>query len=123
MSVTRIVVAGAAGRMGRALLRAVADDGECSLVGALEAAGHPDLHADAGELAGLGPRGIPLSHDAGAVLASADALIDFTTPAVSVALAALATKRCVAHVIGTTGFSFEDEARIRFAARDIPIVK
>lgn len=123
MGVTRIVVAGAAGRMGRTLLRAVMEDAGCCLVGALEAPDHPELQSDAGELAGLGPKGIAVSHDAAAALGAADAVIDFTTPAVSVALATLAAKQRVAHVIGTTGFSFEDEARIRFAARDIPIVK
>jgi 4-hydroxy-tetrahydrodipicolinate reductase len=123
MNGIRIVVAGAAGRMGRTLVRAVLEDGAFSLAGALEAPAHPDLGTDAGRMVHLPPADIPVAEDARAALAGADALIDFTTPSVSVALAALSAQARIAHVIGTTGFSTAEEERIRVVAREAVIVK
>ena len=123
MSALRIVIAGAGGRMGRTLIRAVSQTTDGVVAGALEAKGHPDLGADAGVLAGLPANGVPLTDDALPLLANTDALIDFTIPKVSVELAALAAQARIVHVIGTTGFSEDDEAKIRAAARHATIVK
>jgi 4-hydroxy-tetrahydrodipicolinate reductase len=123
MGALRIVIAGAGGRMGRTLVRAVSETADCAVAGALEAHGHPDLGADAGVLAGLPASGVPLTDDALPLLANADALIDFTIPKVSVELAALSAQARIVHVIGTTGFSDDDDARIRAAARHATIVK
>jgi 4-hydroxy-tetrahydrodipicolinate reductase len=123
MNVVRTVVAGAAGRMGRSLVLAVLSDDQCHLVGALEAPGHPQIGADAGIVAGAKATDVLISHDARAVLAGADALIDFSVPAVSVGLAVLSAEMDIAHVIGTTGFSSEDEAQICAAAEKTVIVK
>lgn len=57
------------------------------------------------------------------LIAKAEALIDFTTPKNSVELAALAAQARIVHVIGTTGFSADDETRIRAAARHAVIIK
>lgn len=123
MSDIRIVVAGAAGRMGLTLIRTISDTEGCVVSGALEAAGNPDLGQDAGTLAGLKPLGIALTDDPLPLLAKADALVDFTTPKVSVTLAALAAQARIVHVIGTTGCSSDDDAKIRAAARHAVIVK
>jgi 4-hydroxy-tetrahydrodipicolinate reductase len=123
MSAVRIVIAGAAGRMGRTLARAVLEDGQCLLVGALEAPGHPELGTNAAARAGGGAARVMISDDAHAALAQADAVIDFTIPAVSVALAALTAKLRKPHVIGTTGFSPDDEEKIRALACQTAIVK
>ena len=123
MSVVRVVIAGAAGRMGRTLVRAVLEDPQCLLAGALEAPGHPELSTDAAGRADGGAGGVMISDDAHTALAAADALIDFTIPRVSVALAALAATLRRAHVIGTTGFSQDDEEKIRASARETAIVK
>ncbi|MGH6869994.1 MAG: 4-hydroxy-tetrahydrodipicolinate reductase [Rhizomicrobium sp.] len=96
----KTVVAGAAGRMGRALVRAIAADASFTLTAALT------RHDD------------PL-----AAIAAAQALLDFTTPANSVALAALAAQARIVHVIGTTGFSDDDDTKIRAAARHAVIIK
>jgi 4-hydroxy-tetrahydrodipicolinate reductase len=109
--------------MGRALVRAVLADSACTLSGALEAGGHPELGNDAGTLAGLGSAGIALSDDARRTLAAADALIDFTAPAVSVSFAELAADARIVHVLGTTGFSAADEAAIADSAKHATIVK
>ena len=123
MSDVRIVVAGASGRMGRALVRVVAETKDCVLSGALEAKGHPDLGQDAGALAGLKPLGVLLTDDPAAVMAKANAVVDFTAPRVSVMLAALAAETGAVHVVGTTGCSPEDDAKIADAARRTVVVK
>ena len=123
MSAVRIVVAGAGGRMGRTVVRAIAEAADCVLAGALEAKGHPDLGADAGTLAGLPAAAIALTDDALPLVAHADAVIDFTIPKVSIELAALAAQARITHIIGTTGFSAGDDAKIRAAARHAVIVK
>lgn len=119
----RTVVAGAAGRMGRTLVRAILEDSAFALVGALEASAHVALGGDAGRLAGLADAEILLSDDTRSVLTAANALIDFTTPTVSVSLASLCAQSGVAHIIGTTGFSAEQESAISAAARASVIVK
>ncbi len=119
----KTVIAGAAGRMGQTLIRAIAANKDFTLTGALARAGHPDLGNDAGVIAGLAPLGVALSDDALPPIADAQALIDFTTPALSVELAGLAAQARLVHVIGTTGFSAEDEAKIRMASNHAVIVK
>ncbi len=109
--------------MGHQLLRAISDMGGLVVHGALEAPGHPDLGQDAGVQAGLRPLGIALTDDPLPLLAHADALIDFTVPRVSVALADLAAQARIVDVIGTTGCTAEDDAKIRAAARHAVIVK
>ena len=123
MSTIRIAIAGASGRMGRVLIRAVAEATDMDLAFALERTGHPDLGTDAGMLAGLGAANVTLTDDPLAALAKADAVLDFTTPAASVELAGLAAQARIVHVIGTTGFSDSDLAHLLAAARHAVIVK
>src|SRR6188768_3960138 len=103
MSDMRLVIAGAGGRMGRTLVRAVSDMGGMVVAAALEPPGSPYLGQDAGVLAGLPASGVAVSDDAKAAIAAADGVIDFTVPAATVALAELAAARGLVHVIGTTG--------------------
>jgi len=123
MTDIRIVVAGAAGRMGHALVRAIHETKGVALSGALGAKGRPYLGEDAGVLAGLAPAHVLVTDDPLPLLAQAQALIDFTTPKVSVELAALAAQARIVHVVGTTGFSADDEAKIHAASRHAVIVK
>jgi 4-hydroxy-tetrahydrodipicolinate reductase len=123
MADLNIVVAGASGRMGRTLVREIAQASGMHLSGALEAEGHPDLGRDAGQLAGLAPNGIKLTADPLPLIAEAQAVIDFTRPMVSVMLADLAAQARIVHVIGTTGFSADDEMRVKAAARHAVIMK
>ena len=81
MTAMRLVVAGAGGRMGRTLVKAIADNKDFALAGALEDARSPLIGWDAGVLAGLPENGVKLAGDAGALLAQADGIIDFTAPA------------------------------------------
>jgi 4-hydroxy-tetrahydrodipicolinate reductase len=123
MSIVRLAVAGAAGRMGKALIRSIVDTKGAILTGALDAQGNPDIGKDAGLLAGLSPLNVRLSDDAAAVLAVSDVLIDFTKPKVSVELAALCAEKGIAQVIGTTGCGPDDETAIAAAAGKIAILK
>jgi 4-hydroxy-tetrahydrodipicolinate reductase len=123
MADMRVIVAGAGGRMGRTLVKAVAESKGLVLAGALENAGSPLIGQDAGALAGLGDNGIKLAADAGPLMDKADAVIDFTAPAATVAFAALAAKAGKVHVIGTTGLGAADEAKIKDAAKSAVIVK
>ncbi len=110
--------------MGAANLRATVATAGVELVSAFDRPGGPATGRDAGEQAGLSPLGITISDDAAAALAQADAVIDFTTPASSVALADLAAARGLVHIIGTTGCSAADDAAIAdAAARGARIVK
>jgi 4-hydroxy-tetrahydrodipicolinate reductase len=119
----RVAIAGAAGRMGRTLIRIVAETPGLELKGGLEAKGSPHVGADLGSLAGLGAKGAKVSDDAEHVLASVDGILDFTTPAATAALAPLSAKAGIVHVIGTTGLTFEHDAAIKAAARKARIVK
>jgi 4-hydroxy-tetrahydrodipicolinate reductase len=123
MADVRLVIAGAAGRMGLSLVHAVHETRGFALAGALERKGAPQLGEDAGELAGLKPAGVKIASDPRALLGKADAIVDFTVPASTVALAKLAAEAGIAHVIGTTGLSADDEKAIAAAARRTVIVK
>jgi 4-hydroxy-tetrahydrodipicolinate reductase len=115
----KIVVAGAGGRMGRTLIDAVNAAPDLTLHGALEASGAALVGQPAPASAGAPP--VIVSDDPGTI-AGADALIDFTRPAGTLAHLAACVRQNVPIVIGTTGFSDEEKARIDAAATRIPIV-
>ncbi len=119
----RLVIAGAGGRMGRTLIHAIAATKGVMLAGAIEAADTAVIGRDAGELAGLGANGVKVGSDAAPLLNAVDGLIEFTSPAVTLALAELTAAAGVVHVIGTTGHSAEQEAIIAQAASRARIVK
>ena len=119
----RLVIAGAGGRMGRTLLRAVHEVPGFALAGAVDRQGAAEIGADTGTLAGLPPSGIKVTSDASPLVGQADAIIDFTSPDSSIALAGLAAGAGIVHVIGTTGMSEEDDAKLEAAARQATIVK
>ena len=119
----KLVVVGASGRMGQALIRIIHETDGAVLHAAVERPGSPALGRDAGELAGVGPLGVAVSDDPLKAFLEADGVIDFTAPAASVEFAALAAQARIVHVIGTTGCSSEDEAKFEAAARHARIVK
>src|SRR5690606_36385962 len=118
-----LVVVGAGGRMGQTLVRTIHEMEGVKLAGAVERAGSQVLGRDAGEVAGLGPLGIVITDDPLAAFAQADGVLDFTAPAASVEFAGYAAQARIVHIIGTTGFSAQDEAKIAAAARHATIVK
>lgn len=112
----KLVVLGAAGRMGRTLVKVICDTEGASLHAALERDGSPALGSDAGMLAGIGELGVAVTGDIDAALDGADGVVDFTAPAVSVAIARRAAEKGLVHVIGTTGFETEADTAILAAA-------
>ena len=121
MSDMRLIIAGAGGRMGRTLVKAIAETKGLALAGALEDARSPLLGQDSGVLAGLPANGIAIVADAKPLFAKSDGVIDFTVPQASVALAALAGGKV--HVLGTTGLTADDDAKIEAAAKTAVVVK
>ena len=113
MADMRLIVAGAGGRMGRALTRVISETSGAVLAGALEAPGSELLGKDAGILAGLPENGVKLSADLWALSANADGILDFTVPAATIANVAIAAERKLVHVVGTTGLSGSDMAVIK----------
>jgi 4-hydroxy-tetrahydrodipicolinate reductase len=129
MAALKVVVAGAGGRMGAANIRAVTALGGLALHGAVANTAGMTLHAavdrpgtaaigqDAGLYAGIAALGVKITDDMDAALIGADAIIDFTAPGASVALAHKAATLGLVHIIGTTGCSEADDAAIAEAGR------
>lgn len=123
MSDMRLIVAGAGGRMGRTLVRAIAETPGLVLAGATEDEGSPFLGQDSGVLAGLPPNRVNVISEVRPGTMAADGIVDFTVPAATVRLAALAAETGLVHIIGTTGTSAEDDAKIAEAAKKTAIMK
>lgn len=117
----RVVVAGSAGRMGRALVEAIAQSGDMRLHGALERSESPYVGQDAGGLVGT-PLGVAIGSDLDTVLRGADALIDFTRPEGTMRHLEACRRHGVRMVVGTTGFDAGQKKAISSAAAQLPIV-
>ena len=117
----KIGIIGAAGRMGKNLITALASHSGAKLTAAVEYSAHPDINKDAAALAGLKPAGVPLTDDPEAAAAVSDVLIDFSSlenvkPVVSAAVAG----KC-GLVIGTTGLGAQETEILRNASASIPV--
>jgi len=118
-----IVITGGSGRMGQMLTQTVLASDKCHLVGVLEQPGHDWIGQDVGAMIGGQPVGVNVTDDAVEVFAKAQAVIDFTAPAATVAFAGLAAQARAVHVIGTTGLSEDDLKAINAASRHAVIVR
>lgn len=107
-----LVVCGAAGRMGRAIIEQIVQNPEARLSAAVEGSGHPALGRDAGELAGTGPLGVPITEELAAVLNPEVIVLDFTSASASVDHLRRAVAAGAGIVIGSTGFTAEQERTI-----------
>src|ERR1700728_4230618 len=123
MSEMRLIVAGAGGRMGRALTRVISQTPGAIVTGALEAPGSELLGMDAGVLAGLPANGVALSADLWSLTKEADGILDFTVPGATIANVAIAAERGLVHIIGTTGLSGSDDAVIKSVTSRAIVVK
>ncbi len=119
---TRIGIVGCAGRMGQMLMRETLEGEGVSLAGGSEWSGSAALGRDIGELLGRGPLGQVVGGDARALFEASDVIIDFTTPAATLEHVALAAALGKPLVIGTTGLTPEQSARIDAAARSAAMV-
>jgi 4-hydroxy-tetrahydrodipicolinate reductase len=119
---TKVIVAGAAGRMGSRLVALIKDSPALTLAGAIEGKGHHALGQDAGEAAGAGRIGVPITNDLTALLTRGEVVIDFSSPeATLVHLRAVAEQRR-AMVIGTTGFNAAELDELKSLAKQVPCV-
>ncbi|MBB3442502.1 4-hydroxy-tetrahydrodipicolinate reductase [Rhizobium sp. BK379] len=119
----KLVVVGAAGRMGQTLIRLIHSIDGVTLHAAVERPGSPFIGKDAGEISGLGPNGIIIGDDPLAAFLHAEGVLDFTSPAGSIEFSGLAAQARIVHVVGTTGCSQEDDAKIAAASRHARVVK
>lgn len=118
-----VVVTGVSGRMGQMLVREIMASDKLRLVAGLEREGHDWIGRDLGEAMGGVATDVPVMGDALEAFAMAQAVIDFTAPAATVAFAELAAQARAVHVIGTTGMSDDDLAKLKAAARHAVIVR
>ncbi|MEH6690786.1 MAG: 4-hydroxy-tetrahydrodipicolinate reductase [Pseudorhizobium pelagicum] len=119
----KLVVVGAGGRMGQTLIRVIQETDGAMLHAAIEREGSPFIGKDAGELAGVGTIGVPVTADPLQAFVDAEGVLDFTSPAATVEFAGLAAQARIVHVIGTTGCSPSDDQKIEAASRHACIIK
>ena len=114
-----MALTGVSGRMGQMLVETIMASPAARLIGALERPGHDWIGCDLGEAMGGATLGVKVSDDPLEVISQAHGVLDFTTPSATVTFAALAAQaRCV-HVIGTTGMTENDLAKIKFKSGPI----
>lgn len=121
---TKVVILGAAGRMGKTLIRFILEGkvAGLELAGAIDLWDVPDLGKDAGLAAGTREAGVTISTDLAAVAPGADVLIDFTSHFGTAGNAERVAGWGTAWVIGTTGLGDTDRAEVKKAAQKIPVV-
>lgn len=119
----KIIITGATGRMGQALLLETLRHPACQLVGAIVRPNHPLENQDISTLIGLPhPTQVSITSDLERLLPEADAIIDFSSPEYSLYTAELAAKHHSIHVIGTTGFSSEEMQSLTYFSQHTPII-
>jgi 4-hydroxy-tetrahydrodipicolinate reductase len=123
MNEMRLAVTGAAGRMGRTIVRSIHEMPGVMLTSALERDGSPFLGQDAGALAGISALGVPVTSNVREAFDKADGVIDFSSPEATMQFAAAAADSRIVHVIGTTGFSDENLNFINEASRKTTVIK
>jgi 4-hydroxy-tetrahydrodipicolinate reductase len=115
----RLTVHGAAGRMGQRIVALAAKDPQLSIVSAIDAPGSPSAGRDAGELAGIGKLGVPVTTE---VISSTDVIIDFSMPEATMKLVGVCAERRIPVVVATTGLNENQRNEIAAAAQFAPIV-
>ena len=119
----KIAVMGAAGRMGRELVRTMAAMPACTIAGGIERPGTEWIGEDIGKVAGIDPVGVPITSDALELIARCEGVLDFSAPDVSVEIAGLAANARIVHVIGTTGLQERHFKAIKAASRHATIIQ
>mgnify|MGYP006078889527 CR=1 FL=1 len=116
----RIVIVGASGKMGQALIKEVSKDPALLLTGAIDQLSSTDLGMDAGALFGI-KTNVIIDGDFESIIKTGDCVIDFTRPEASMKYLEVCIKNNIKYVLGTTGFSDEEKEKISLAAKFIPI--
>jgi 4-hydroxy-tetrahydrodipicolinate reductase len=119
----KVIIAGAAGRMGQRVANMITAHPELVYGAAFEAPGSPAIGRDAGEVAGLGHIGVPIAEGLERVIEQGDVVIDFTFHKATMEFARLAARNGTAMVIGTTGLTAEELAELARLAEKFPCVQ
>jgi len=119
----KVIIAGAAGRMGQRVAAMVHAHSGLVCSAAFEASGSSAIGKDAGEVAGLGFLGVPIAEGLEAVIDQGDVIIDFTFHKATMEFARLAAERGTAMVIGTTGLTADELAELKELAKRFPCVQ
>jgi len=120
----KIVVNGAMGRMGRKIVEEIQKQDDLEISGLIEAPGSPLVGSYLDEVMGSGYEHIIISNDLKGVAAAADAtdvLIDFSLPEGTMKILDNLEQQGTPLVCGTTGFSEEEERRLREVSEKIPV--
>lgn len=121
MAITRIAVAGVAGRMGRMLVAAVAKNNAAELTVATVREGSSLVGSDAGELAAIGRLGVEITTDLAKHADDFDVLIDFTAPEATLEHLAICASGNKGIVVGTTGFSEAQKQQVEAFQKQVPM--
>lgn len=120
----KVIIAGAAGRMGQRIAHMVLNNPDLELSGAFDQPDHPDIGRDVGEISGLGTTGVVVNAGLESVIGQGELLIDFTFHAATMEFARQAAEHKKAMVIGTTGLSNDQVAEIKkLAESSFPCVQ
>jgi len=119
----KVVIIGAAGRMGRTLVRCLPQVEGLALAGAIDHPDVKDMGEDSGLLAGVAANGITLGSKLSDVAAGADVFIDFSFHTAVTENAEMAAQQGTALVLGTTGLSSDEQAAVNHAAESTPVVQ
>ncbi len=122
MKMVKVAIAGVAGRMGGRILLLIREEDGIEIVGTMEKEGHTAIGKDAGMVVVGMEIGIRVSDRIEEAASESDAIIDFTTPGATLAHAEYASKKGKAMVIGTTGFSQQEQKRLEELAKGFPCV-
>jgi len=115
----KLIVCGAAGRMGKRIISLAIEVDECNIIAAIERQDHPDIGKDAGLVAGTGPVNVKLDS---IWTAAADVVIDFSQPAAADKTIDYCAENGAALVLGTTGLSEEQREKIKTASEKTPVI-
>ena len=110
---TKVVVTGAAGKMGNRIISLISAMADVELVGAVETTGHPLIGSDVGQVAGLGKTGVLINDNLVDCLSQADVVIDFTNHEASLTHLKIAAEKNCAIVIGSTGFTSDEMKEVK----------
>ncbi len=120
---TRVIVAGAAGRMGKRISYMVQENKELQLAGGFEQADHPDVGKDIGEVGGFATVGVKITGNLAAIIDQGDVIVDFTFHEATMHIAKIAAEHKKAMVIGTTGLNQQHLEDLSTLSANFPCVQ
>lgn len=120
---TKVIIAGVAGRMGKRIAALVNDHKDLHVAGGFELPGNPSVGMDIGDSAGIGHLGVAISDDIHKIIDQGDVIIDFTFHEATMPLARVAAQYKKAMVIGTTGLTQENLAELKELSSNFPCVQ